>query len=848
MSGQTDLDSLQFSNNPNLAGKIIPMKPSIQKLYNIFRIEAENQFFNRAVIGGLDRILERWTAEARQDKLDEALILEVQSALQLYPQLSFQERAQTLENLWKTLQSTADDIPAFPQAAPENIAKPTSQPKPFSKTAHPKQTSTSLEGQLDLKALQASITVLPGIGQKYANVLAKLGLFTLEDLLYYFPRRYDDYSNLKPIHSLLYGEEVTVIGVIQSVTERKSPSKRSIVEAVLSDGTGGIRITIFNQPWQAQKLQIGEPYAVAGRIDQYLGRLVFVNPEIEPLDKELLHSGRIVPVYRLTENITQRWLRRTIKQVVDRYAPKLVDYMPASIRQSAQLMELSKAVYQTHFPDSIENLEQARYRLAFDEIFFLQMGVLRHKYEWQQRPGRPFHAPPAWLDQFKASLPYRLTQAQERALHQALNDLSSGRPMNRLLQGDVGSGKTVVAAGIAALIAHHNAQSAIMAPTSILAEQHYRTFLKLLATLDESDGSEDRQDPVKLPASAIRLLTGATPDSERSEIFDQLTNNQIKILIGTHALIEEAVQFHDLQFIVVDEQHRFGVEQRALLRAKGENPHLLVMTATPIPRSLALTLYGDLDLTLLDEMPPGRQPINTFVVYPHERERVYRLIESQVEQGKRAFIIYPLVEESDKSQSLSAVEEYKRLQEEVFPNLRLGLLHGRLKADEKEAVMRQFQTGEIQILVSTSVVEVGVDVPQATVMVVEGANRFGLAQLHQFRGRVGRGNDPAYCILIPETADEAENERLMVMAQTQDGFVLAEHDLRQRGPGDFLGTRQSGFAQLRFASYTNLHLIEKVREHSQALFTEDPLLEKPEHRLLAERIDRFWQETTSDIS
>lgn len=821
------------------------MKSSIQKLYNILRIEVENQYFNRAVIGGLDRILDRWTTEARQDQLPDPLIQEVQNCLHSYPKLSVEDRAQEVNRLWKTLQSAFEDIPALPVVSVETAAKSGSERKPPPKPTPSKETTAAIEGALDLKALQASIKVLPGIGQRYANVLGKLGLYTLEDLLYYFPRRYDDYSKLKPIHSLMYGEEVTVIGVIQSVTERKSATKRSIVEAILTDGTGSVRITIFNQPWQAQKLQIGEPYAVAGRIDQYLGRLVLVNPEIEPIDKELLHSGRIVPVYRLTENITQRWLRRTIKQVVDRYAPKLVDYMPLSIRQAAQLMDLSKAVYQAHFPDSTESLEQARYRLAFDEIFFLQMGVLRQKYEWQQRPGRPFHPPEGWLEDFKAILPYHLTQAQERALRQAFADLASGKPMNRLLQGDVGSGKTVVAAGIAALIAQHNAQAAIMAPTSILAEQHYRTFQKLLA---DPEASHDGAHKVKLPPSAIRLLTGATPDSERREIFEQLANNQIKILIGTHALIEDAVQFQDLQFIVVDEQHRFGVEQRALLRAKGENPHLLVMTATPIPRSLALTIYGDLDLTLLDEMPPGRQPISTHVILPFERERVYRLIESQVQQGKQAFIIYPLVEESEKTQSLSAVEEYERLQREVFPNYRLGLLHGRLKADEKESVMLQFQRGEIQILVSTSVVEVGVDVPQATVMVVEGANRFGLAQLHQFRGRVGRGSDPAYCILVPETADDAENERLMVMTQTQNGFVLAEHDLQQRGPGDFLGTRQSGFAQLRFASFTNLHLIEKAREYSQALFAEDPLLEKPEHRMLAERVNRFWQEAISDIS
>ncbi|MCX8061931.1 MAG: OB-fold nucleic acid binding domain-containing protein, partial [Anaerolineales bacterium] len=369
------------------------MKPSIQKLFNIFRIEVENNFFNRAVIGGLDRILERWTTEAHQEQLPGQIIQAVQKCLQLYPRLTVEERAREIECLWKTLQSTFEDIPSLPAAAVESAAKSTAEKKPQPKPTPSRESIATIDGALDLKALQASIKVLPGIGQKYANVLSKLGLYTLEDLLYYFPRRYDDYSNLKPIHSLMYGEEVTVIGVIQSVTERKSATKRSIVEAILTDGTGSIRITIFNQPWQAQKLQIGEPYAVAGRIDQFLGRLVFVNPEIEPIDKELLHSGRIVPVYRLTENITQRWLRRTIKQVVDRYAPKLVDYMPLSIRQSAQLMELSKAVYQAHFPDSTENLERARYRLAFDEIFFLQMGVLRQKYEWQQRPGRPFHPP-----------------------------------------------------------------------------------------------------------------------------------------------------------------------------------------------------------------------------------------------------------------------------------------------------------------------------------------------------------------------------------------------------------------------------------------------------------------------
>ncbi|HSB00171.1 MAG TPA: ATP-dependent DNA helicase RecG, partial [Anaerolineales bacterium] len=399
-------------------------------------------------------------------------------------------------------------------------------------------------------------------------------------------------------------------------------------------------------------------------------------------------------------------------------------------------------------------------------------------------------------------------------------------------------GKTVVAAMAIAAVTHSDSQAALMAPTSILAEQHYRSMLSLLAG----------GDSYPLNPESIALMIGATPEAEKRTIREGLANGTIKLVIGTHALIEDPVTFADLQLVIVDEQHRFGVEQRALLRSKGSNPHLLVMTATPIPRSLALTVYGDLDLSLMDEMPPGRLPVETHVLTPMERERAYQLICSQIDTGRQAFIIYPLVEESDQSESKAAVEEHARLQSDVFPRFKLGLLHGRLPPDEKEAVMSRFHNGEYQILVSTSVVEVGVDIPNATVMLIEGANRFGLAQLHQFRGRVGRGGDQAYCLLIPDTADAAENERLQAMVETNDGFVLAERDLEQRGPGEFLGTRQSGYSELRLANLTDIHLIEKARRQAQILFEQDPDLQHPAHQLLVAALERFWGGGKGDIS
>jgi len=840
------------------------MKPSLIKLQKFFKLEAERGYDNRAVLGGLSRMLEPWEAEARQDGLPEELISAVLSRLRDYNHLSSASREEALQGLWRRIQSEVDAA-QLPVASP--IDEHISPEAPHAIVDQADTNQANAEDQVPVKveveraeseieskpepepeekkpeistpaALNAPVTVLPGVGTKYAKTLERLGLETLEDMLYFYPRRYDDYSQLKPINRLEYGKQVTVIGTVQSATNRKVRNGRvNITEGIISDGTGNLKVTWFNQPWIAKKLRSGIQVVLSGKIDQYLGRIAMNNPEIEQIDQQNLHTNRIVPVYPLTANITQRWLRRLMHRVITYWAPKIEDPLPKDIRQENNIVDLSNAILQIHFPDSVEQLQAARHRLAYEEILYLQLGMLEQKRAWRERSARIFDVPDQWLDAQIAGLPFSLTAAQQNALADIRADLSSGHPMNRLLQGDVGSGKTVIAALGIAMVVRHSSQAALMAPTSILAEQHYASMKNLLT--GESGVLADHQ---------IRLMIGATPESEKQAIREGLAGGEINLVIGTHALIEDPIKFADLQLTIIDEQHRFGVEQRAALRSKGDNPHLIVMTATPIPRSLALTVYGDLDLLIMDEMPPGRQVIDTHILLPRERERAYTLIRNQVSEGYQAFIIYPLIEntESDgdlnaQEASQAAVDEHRRLQSEVFPEYQLGLLHGKLKPDEKEQAMAGFRDGDYQIIVSTSVVEVGVDIPNATVMLIEGANRFGLAQLHQFRGRVGRGDAKAYCLLIPETEDAAENERLSAMVTTNDGFVLAEIDLSQRGPGDFLGTRQSGYTkQLHMATLTDLQLIEKAQRTAKSLFEQDPDLSLPKHQKLAATLAHFW--------
>lgn len=833
------------------------MLSSIDKLHKCLKTELDRKFDNRGVIGGLDKLIPLFEKEARVDQVPDDLIQVVIDNLNLYPQVDRQGREEIITQI---LTLTRDIKPGAPhpggqvsgQSGRQDL-KASPPALPDSKTVFSTRRGTELDTRRSMyqgstspgsAGLSSSVTVISGIGPQNAKLLENLGIITIADLLYYTPRKYDDYSALKPIKQLSKGEQVTIIASVHHVDSRKvHGGKMTITEAVVTDGTGFLRLSWFNQEWRANALKVNSQWSISGKVDQYLGRLVMNTPEIEPLEHAHLHTNRIVPVYPLTAGIRQNNLRSMIHKAAGYWVNRVEDFLPAEIIHSAGLIDLRSALNQVHYPDNFEKLRQAQERLAFDEIFLLQLGVLRQKRTWQEGEARVFETPDDWLQSQIQRLPFELTHAQKNVVQSVKEDLASGHPMNRLLQGDVGSGKTVVAALGVTMIARHGGQSAFMAPTGILAEQHYRSLSKMLAS-DESDPDS----PLK--NHQVRLLVGDTSESEKQEIRASLADGTIKLIIGTHALIEDPVVFDHLQLVIIDEQHRFGVEQRAALRAKGENPHMLVMSATPIPRSLALTVYGDLELSVLDEMPIGRIPIETQIINPIDREWAYNRIKNQIEQGNQAFIIYPLVEKSEDEvdENKAAVDEHARLQKEVFSHQRLGLMHGRLKPEEKDLVMKIFREKDYDILVSTSVVEVGVDIPNATVMMIEGANRFGLSQLHQFRGRVGRGNNQSYCYLVPDHEDAAENERLAAMVETNDGFVLAERDLQQRGPGDFIGTRQSGYAELRMANLSNIHLIEKARAQAQAVYSSDPELLQPQHEALARSFSSFWSRMKGENS
>jgi len=844
------------------------MKPSLAKLQKFFRLEAERNYDNRAVFGGLQRSLQGWDAEARADGLGEDLVNGVTAKLRDYEKLTPKERGRALIEIWLRIEretgirangakpkwKTMMKKPAK-ASSPKRTAKTPSSPSPRTNknerglflrpSASSQLRKASFPGPA---ALDAPTTVLNGVGPVNAERLEKLGIFTLRDMLYHFPRRYDDYSKQVRIRDLRYGMDVTVIGEIKRISKRPGKGRRVMTEAIVQDETGGLRVNWFNQPWMMRNLKTGDSIVLSGKVDQYLGRLTMNNPEWELLEEEQLHpsspqsgslgtgTNRIVPVYPLTADLGQRWLRGLMKRVVSYWALRIPDPLPHSVIESANLESLSDALLQAHFPDSQEQIDSARQRLAFDELFLLQLAVLLQKRAWQGQTAQRFDAPQDWLHAQITRLPYQLTNAQHRVLADLLKDLNSGRPMNRLLQGDVGSGKTVVAALCIAAVTRAGAQAALMAPTSILAEQHYTSLQGLMV----GQGN--------LRPGELRLILGSTPESEKQEIRAGLRDGSIKVVVGTHTLIEDPILFSQLELVAIDEQHRFGVGQRAALRAKGTNPHLLVMTATPIPRSLSLTVYGDLDLSIIDEMPPGRQKVATHLLLPRERERAYKLIRREVEAGRQAFIIYPLIEENETSEAKAAVDEQKRLKKEVFPELKVELLHGRLSAEEKDKAMESFRDGKSQVMVSTTVIEVGVDIPNATVMLIEGANRFGLAQLHQLRGRVGRGAEKSYCILFPDHEDAAENERLQALLETNDGFILAEKDLEQRGPGQFLGRQQSGFLDFRLASLSDARLIDKARRQAELLLATDPALSKPEHRALSAAVESYLTSGIGDLS
>ena len=833
------------------------MARAFTRLERVLDLETQQGYQNKAVVGGIRQFATFWVSQAREeaaDEADRALVEQIAEVLMEYGRLSGVEaRQKALDSLVARLQKRrerlGDQAPRRrPRSKPiaKQVIKATRAPQPREEdlpqaeaaaapvVAPERPTVPSAPpAEPDPEGLSQPITALKGVGPKVAERLRRLNAETIWDLLYVFPRRYDDYTLMKPIKDLVYGEQVTIIGTIWETRARRTRTNQILVQSIISDGTANIQATWFNQRWLVDKLKAGIQIVLSGKVDQYLGRLVFNSPDWEPLEMEPLQTRRIVPVYPLTEGLSSKKMRTVMDTAVARWSRHIPDPLPASIRQRRDFYTLPQAVQQIHAPDSHDSLHHARRRIIFDELFLLQLGMQGQRYKWQAHPGISMAVDEAALAQFRDSLPYRLTRAQNRIVDEIAADMRRDRPMNRLLQGDVGAGKTVIAAAAMVIAARAGFQAALMAPTEILAEQHYAGLKALLTPL----------------GIKTCLLTGSTAAAEKSQIYAGLASGAVQVAIGTHALIQEAVAFNNLALAIIDEQHRFGVEQRQALREKGAetavgrpSPHLLVMSATPIPRTLALSLYGDLDLSILDEMPPGRQEIKTKWLRYSERERAYAFIRGQVEQGRQAYIIYPLVEESDKIDAGAAVAEYERLRNEVFPHLQLGLIHGRLKSAEKEAAMRAFYQGETQILVATSIIEVGVDVPNSTVMLIEGANRFGLAQLHQFRGRVGRGEHQSYCVLVSDAETAVAEERLQALEQTNDGFALAEKDLEIRGPGEFFGRRQSGLPELHLASLLDIKMLEMAQVDAADLFADDPLLEKPEHRLLQESVAKFWEQ------
>lgn len=810
------------------------MSIDIEPLRKILDLEHRKGYLDSAVIGGLDKFLQNWAGPAMQSITSPPLLRRF-NKLRLtqsnYVTLTKQQRREWVRNILDFLAELEHGDEEKGKAAPagQSTKRPPRTRKP------PMAVDLSLD---------SPITIVRGISTSLATKFSKLGVRTVRDLLYFFPNRHLDYSQRKTVSQLTEGEEETIVANVWQAIETRLGGRRS-TEAIVGDETGNVRVVWFNNPYLAKQLAPNTRIVLSGRVSLFNGRHVFESPEWESLeDRELIHTGRLVPIYPLTQGLRPRQVRKLMKEVIEQWAWQVQDFLPSDLIERCNLLGLPEAISQAHYPEDKDLKDRARVRLAFDELYLLQLGVLTRKRQWQEdQPGNPFTTRTPVLDAFIKSLPFRLTGAQQKVLGELTADLQRPQPMSRLLQGEVGSGKTVIATAALLVAAANGYQGAFMAPTEILAEQHFSTISQLLSDTrhpEQQEGYLQNYSGLLPCPLTVALLIGNVPQSRKQELHQRILDGDIDIVIGTHALIQKEVEFKQLGLAVIDEQHRFGVTQRSTLRQKGFNPHVLVMTATPIPRTLALTLYGDLDLSVLDELPPGRQVIKTKWLKPSQRESAYAFLRREIAAGHQAFIICPLIEESEAIQAKAAMAEYERLSQEVFPDLKLGLLHGRLSTTDKDEVMRRFRSSELNILVSTPVVEVGIDVPNATVMMVESADRFGLSQLHQFRGRVGRGQDQSYCMFLAQNPSELGRKRLDIIENVQDGFRLAEEDLKLRGPGEFFGTRQSGLPDLHMARLSDVALLELARSEAEKLFQKDKTLKKPEHALLARELARVW--------
>ena len=685
--------------------------------------------------------------------------------------------------------------------------------------------------------LDTPLTDFPGVGPARAAKLEKLGLTRARDLMGYFPRDYEDRRKIWSIRSAPLGVKVCVQAMAAEHPRLSRIRKgMELVKVKAVDHAGALHITFFNQSYVERAIKAGEEYVFWGVVEEQGSRRTMVNPIFERVGRQAV-TGCILPIYPLTAGISNHLLCSLTRPAVEACAARMPESLPRSVRLEHELAQTEFAFRNIHFPDSPESLDLARRRLTFEELFYLSAGLDMLKHRRGDAAGRVVPSRP--LEDFLALLPFAPTQAQRRVMEEVAADLSSGRSMNRLVQGDVGSGKTVVAAWGAYLAAKAGMQTALMAPTEVLAQQHQRSLSALLE-----------------PAGVrVGLLTGSLTPSQKKKTREAIARGEIDLVVGTHALISQSVEFANLGLMVADEQHRFGVAQRSALAAKGQAPHVLVMSATPIPRTLALIIYGDLDVSVIDQLPPGRTPVETYVVHEDKRQRMYNFVRKLVGEGRQAYIICPAVEDRTAEDSpdgepvpfadLKAVKSYaQHLQDEVFPDLRLALLHGKMRPREKDAVMAAFAAGDIDVLVSTTVVEVGVDVPNAALIIVENAERFGLSQLHQLRGRVGRGKHQSYCVLITNSHAQEAMTRLKTLASTTDGFKISEEDLKLRGPGDFFGSRQHGLPQLALADLSgDMRLLQQAQQSARQLLQNDPTLSQPENRPVLDRVRQMFADT-----
>jgi len=684
-----------------------------------------------------------------------------------------------------------------------------------------------------------SVQYLKGVGPKRAKAFAKAGVNSIEDLLYYFPRRYEDRRNFATISRLIEKEIFTVKAEIISIKERRSFRRRgfSITEAIVKDESGILSCVWFNQPYINKYLKTGETLVLYGKVERYGDKLQLGNPEFEAVgpEDESLNVGRIVPIYSLVAGLSQRSMRYLIKTALDGYLSKIQDCLPYNIRSRHNILNLAQSLINIHFPDNENEQKKAYERLAFEEFLFFQLPLALRKLNKKEKQGIVHKVEGQLVDGYISGLPFKLTTAQTNVVKEIKADMSRPVAMQRLLQGDVGSGKTVVAMIAAMMAIQGKYQVAFMVPTEILAKQHYE---KIKGQVVGVKGQEIR----------IKLLTSGVKEKEKERIYKEIKEGKADLIIGTHALLEEAVQFKNLGLVIIDEQHKFGVGQRALLPKKGANPDGLIMTATPIPRTLAITIYGDLDISVINELPPGRIPIKTMHYAENKKKEAFRHIREELAYGRQAYIIYPVIEESYALDMAGAKKMYEELKKGEFKDFKLGLIHGRLKEKEQDHVMQNFKDKKIDLLVATTVLEVGIDIPDATCMIIEHAQRFGLSQLHQLRGRIGRSNLPSFCILVASSQTAESGARIEAMVRYSDGFRIAEEDLRIRGPGEFFGRRQHGLSELKIANpLTQMHLLKRAREEALNLVERDPHLEERQNIILKNELIRRLPEYESLI-